>query len=219
MKRIFRSVFALVLVCCTLLAIPATANAAGGTVTYDGKAQKFIFEPGSRYSPTDLFNKDFKGVMPGDHITETIEIKNTNLFGKHIKVYMRALGAQQNTDDFLHQMTLTVKRVGKSSDKDLFQAPADETAQLTDWVLLGTVYKGGKITLDVTLNVPIEMDNEYANQIGYLDWEFKVEEIPDDPNAPKTGDTFPLLVMITVMALSIAALAVLFVYTRKRKSR
>lgn len=217
MKRIFRSVFALVLVCCTLLVIPATANAAGGTVTYDGKAQKFIFEPGSSYSPTDLFTNDFKGVMPGDHITETIEIKNTNLFAKHIKVYMRALGAQENTDDFLHQMTLTVKQSGKSSD--LFKAPADETAQLTDWVLLGTVYRGGKITLEVTLDVPIEMDNEFANKIGYLDWEFKVEEIPHDPDAPKTGDTFPLVLLISVMTVSLAALVILFVYTKKRKAR
>lgn len=217
MKRIFRSVFALLLVCCTLLAIPATANAAGGTVTYDGKAQKFLFEPGSRYSPTDLFTNDFKGVMPGDHITETIEIRNTNLFAKHIKVYMRALGAQENTDDFLHQMTLTVKQSGKSSD--LFKAPADETAQLTDWVLLGTVYRGGKITLEVTLDVPIEMDNEFANKIGYLDWEFKVEEIPHDPDAPKTGDTFPLMILISVMTVSLAALVILFVYTKKRKAR
>ena len=217
MKRIFRSVFALVLVCCTLLAVPATANAAGGTVTYDGKAQKFIFEPGSSYSPTDLFTNDFKGVMPGDHITETIEIKNTNLFAKHIKVYMRALGAQRNTDDFLHQMTLTVKQSGKSSD--LFKAPADQTAQLTDWVLLGTVYRGGKITLEVTLDVPMEMDNEYSNKIGYLDWEFKVEEIPHDPDAPKTGDTFPLVILISVMTVSLAALLILFVYTKKRKAR
>lgn len=217
MKRIFRSVFALVLVCCTLLAIPATANAAGGTVTYDGKAQKFIFEPGSSYSPTDLFTNDFKGVMPGDHITETIEIRNTNLFAKHIKVYMRALGAKENTDAFLHQMTLTVKQSGKSSD--LFKAPADETAQLTDWVLLGTVYRGGKITLEVTLDVPIEMDNEFANKIGYLDWEFKVEEIPHDPDAPKTGDTFPLMILISVMTVSLAALVILFVYSKKRKAR
>lgn len=217
MKRIFRSVFALLLVCCTLLAIPATANAAGGTVTYDGKAQKFIFEPGSSYSPTDLFTNDFKGVMPGDHITETIEIRNTNLFAKHIKVYMRALGAKENTDAFLHQMTLTVKQSGKSSD--LFKAPADETAQLTDWVLLGTVYRGGKITLEVTLDVPIEMDNEFANKIGYLDWEFKVEEIPHDPDAPKTGDTFPLMILISVMTVSLAALVILFVYTKKRKAR
>lgn len=217
MKRIFRSVFALLLVCCTLLAIPATANAVGGTVTYDGKAQKFLFAPGGGPLDTNLFTNDFKGVMPGDHITETIEIRNTNLFAKHIKVYMRALGAKENTDAFLHEMTLTVKQSGKSSD--LFKAPADETAQLTDWVLLGTVYRGGKITLEVTLDVPIEMDNEFANKIGYLDWEFKVEEIPHDPDAPKTGDTFPLMILISVMTVSLAALVILFVYTKKRKAR
>ena len=63
------------------------------------------------------------------------------------------------------------------------------------------------------------MDNEYANRIGYLDWEFKVEEIPHDPDAPKTGDTFPLMILISVMTVSLSALVILFVYTKKRKAR
>lgn len=216
MKRIFRSVFALLLVCCTLLAIPATAMAAGGTVTYDGKAQKFIFGPGGTKSPTDLF-PGFKDVMPGDKLTDQIVIKNTGLFSKHIRVYIRAKGGQQNTDDFLSQMTLTVKQIGKTEDKELFQAPADETAQLKDWVFLGTVYSRGEITLEVTLNVPIEMDNDFANRIGYLDWEFKVEEIPHE--GPKTGDTSHILLLTVVMTASLAALVVLFVFSRKRKAR
>ena len=69
MKRIFRSVFALILVCYTLLTIPITASAADGTVTYDGKAREFKFKPGSTYSETDLF-PNFKNVMPGDKLTQ-----------------------------------------------------------------------------------------------------------------------------------------------------
>ena len=41
-----------------------------------------------------------------------------------IKVYMRSLGAQENTDDFLSQMNLTVQQ---KDDSILFAAPADET--------------------------------------------------------------------------------------------
>ena len=53
-----------------LLSMTVTASAAG-TVTYNGTAQKFIFEPGSNQSPTDLFS-DFKNVMPGDSLTQKI---------------------------------------------------------------------------------------------------------------------------------------------------
>lgn len=209
MKKLISSLLALLVI--FSLAVPALA--AGGTVTYDGNAQKFIFAPGSKQSPTDLFT-EFKNVMPGDQLTEKIEINNTGLFNKHIKVYIRAKGAQLQTDEFLSQMKLTVKHEDK--DSNLFEAPADETAQLKDWVLLGTIYKGGKITLDVTLTVPIEMKNDWAEQTGYLDWEFKVEEIEENPN--KTGDTFPLVFLTGVMVISLAAVMVLLFTVKKRRS-
>ena len=216
MKRFFRSVFALVLVCCTLLTIPITAAADNGTVTYDGKAREFKFKPGSIYSETDLF-PNFKNVMPGDTLTQQIVINNTGLTSKHIKVYLRSLGATEN-EAFLNQMELTVTKSGK--DTVYFKAPADETAQLTDWKLLGTIYKGGKITLDLTLKVPIEMGNDFQQNIGKLDWEFKVDEIPHDPDAPKTGDTSHIYLLITIMVVCLVALIVLFaVYRKKRKNR
>ena len=181
-----------------------------GSVTYEGKANQFIFEPGSDYSPTDLFT-NFKGVMPGDSLVEHITVTNAKSTGMKIKIYMRALGAQEGTDEFLKQMTLTVQ---KNADAVLFEAPSNETAQLTDWVLLGTLSAGGEATLDVTLNVPIEMGNEFANQIGYLDWQFKIEEIPDPP---KTGDDANLMLYGAVALVSLVALtAILVVYKRKK---
>ena len=211
MKKMFSFLMSILLV--MGLAVQAHAT---GSVTYDGDANKFIFAPGSSYSPTDLFS-DFKSVMPGDTLTEQILINNDTSNKVKIKVYMRSLGAQENTDDFLSQMNLTVEQ---KDDSILFAAPADETAQLTDWVYLGTVYSGGEITLDVTLEVPITMGNDYQNEIGYIDWEFKVEELPiesTDPQPPQTGDTSNLFLYAGLMIFSFAALIILILGKRRKQ--
>ena len=211
MKRV-----SMILLCLLLIASSAVTVFAAGTVTYDGAARKFIFEPGSNQSPTDLFS-DFKNVMPGDSLTQKILIRNDRSNEVKIKLYIRSQGAQQGTDAFLSQMNLTVKQDG---DSIMFAAPANETAQLTDWVYLGTIYSGGEITLDVTLDVPITIGNEFQEQIGFVDWQFKVEELPvepTDPTPPKTGDNFSLPLYIGLMAFSIAGLFVLLL-TKKRKA-
>ena len=213
MKKLFSSILVLLLV----LSLATTAFATG-SVSYEGSSKEFIFAPGSKYSPTDLFS-NFKDVVPGDTLTEQIVIKNDTSKKVKIKLYMRSLGAQENTDDFLSQMNLTVKQVGNSI---LFAAPADETAQLSGWTYLGTIYSGGEITLNVTLEVPITMGNEFADDLGYIDWQFKVEELPvspDDPRPPKTGDESNIFLYGGLMMFSLAALVVLLLTAKRKKEQ
>ena len=213
MKKRFLAIL-MVLALCLSIAPAAFADA---SVSYKGSADKFVFTPGSEYSPTDLF-ENFKDVMPGDTLTQQIEVKNAVKNDVKIKLYVRALGADANSEGFLNQMDLTVKAADGS---ELFATPAGETAQLTDWVCLGTFYSGAKTTLDVTLNVPIEMGNDYANQIGTLDWEFAVEELPvepTDPVGPKTGDDTPVALYAAICAVCAGAVVFLFA-TRKRKEQ
>lgn len=201
-----------------LLIMAMTLSAlASGTVTYDGDAQKFIFEPGSKYSPTDLFS-EFKGVMPGDKLTQLVQIKNDTSNEVKIKLYMRALGAKEGSEEFLSQLKLQVSQAGESN---LFDAPADQTAQLTEWVYLGTFYSGAEIDLNLTLEVPITLGNEYQDAIGYLDWQFKVEELPiepDDPLPPETGDTSSMVLYGALAAVSGLMLIVVAVLLWRRKT-
>lgn len=229
-KRICTMLLSLALLTGLNLAAPNLIALAAGSVTYDGNAQKFIFAPGSEYSPTDLFTK-FKNVMPGDSLTEQLVIRNNATDSTDIRVYMRSLGAQKDTDDFLAQLSLTVQQNG---DSKLFEAPANETAQLTDWVCLGTIYSGGEIALDVTLNVPITMGNDYQDNIGYIDWQFKIEELPIEPDnpqpdkpqppieteglqPPETGDTSN--VMLYIVLACVAGAAFLLLIKRRCKKR
>ena len=219
MKRLMK--ISTLLICLLLLSSWGTKVFASGSVTFDGNADEFIFAPGTDDSPTNLFD-GFQQVMPGDTLTQQVVIKNDPDGGVKVKVYLRSLGAQEGTDEFLSQLTMIVKQADESI---LFSAPADEPAQLNDWVYLGTAYAGAEITLDVILSVPLSLGNEFQKQIGYIDWEFKVEEIPSEPSDPQppqgsvdTGDSNEWGVYVGLMAVSLSAMLILlFVYKKQER--
>lgn len=195
------------------------ASAADGKVTYSGNAGNFVFEPGTERSLTDLF-PNFKGVMPGDTLTQKITVKNDANDKVKVKIYMRSLGAQEDSKEFLSKLALRVKQSEENEMAYMFDAAASETAQLTDWVCLGTLYSGGVVNLDVILDVPVELDNQFQNQIGFLDWEFMIEEFPaepDDPKPPQTGDTAMLGLWIGGAVLSASAIIILLIMKKKAR--
>jgi len=215
MKRIITAITAVML----LAVMPLNAIAADGKAIYDGKAQEFIFEPGSEYSPTDMF-ENFKDVMPGDSISQKITVRNDASNKVKVKIYMRSLGAHEDSVEFLNEMRLTVKKSQENEMAYMFDAAANETAQLTDWVCLGTLYSGGEVNLDVVLDVPKEMDNYYQEKIGYLDWEFKIEEFPieeKDPKPPQTGDNRNIVLWIAVAGCSAVVMLVLVILLKRKK--
>ena len=215
-----KKIVALLAVLALALSAVLPVYAAEGKVTYDGEAQDFVFEPGSEHSLTDLF-PNFKDVMPGDSLTQKITVKNDASKEVKVKIYMRSLGAHEDSVEFLSQLGLKVKTSEENEMAYMFDAAANETAQLTDWVLLGTLYSGGKVDLDVTLTVPVDLDNEFQEKIGYLDWEFKVEEFPiekDDPKPP-TGDDSNLGWYLLLAIGSLSVIVILLAWRKKDRER
>lgn len=211
--------FVCLFVCALLLISMAhPAMAQDGQVTYDGDAQEFIFSPGSDYSPTDLF-PDLKSVMPGDTRTQRITVKNDASNQVKVDIYLKAYGAQPMGADFLSQLHLTVEKADDPGNY-MFNAAADQPAQLGDWVKLGTLYSGGQVDLIVTLHVPTTLGNEYQDAVGKIDWAFKVEEFPiedTDPESPETGDNADTALWLIGLMLSAAGFVTLILLYRKER--
>lgn len=214
-----KKIITLLITFALFLSSTMTVFAAYGKVTYSGNAGNFVFEPGGEHSLTDLF-PNFKGVMPGDTLTQKITVKNDANNKVKVKIYMRSLGAHEDSVEFLSRLGLKVDKSEENEMAYMFDAAADEKAQLTDWVCLGTLYSGGEVNLDVTLDVPVELDNEFQNKIGYLDWEFMIEEFPveeGDPKPPQTGDNSNMGLWFTIMICSLIMMIILLVWRKKDK--
>ena len=184
MKRIFSFLTVLLV----LLTLAAPAFAAESTVTWQGQEKGFGFAPGSEYTTSDLFG-NFKGVMPGDCLTETITLKNTATDSDYIRLYLRAVAHGEDTAtsdsgetavtmvEFLSQLTLRVYH----GEALLYEASPDKTAGLTENVFLSQLASGESTTLKAELEVPLTLSNAYANCLGEVDWVFTAEQF----QAPK----------------------------------
>ncbi len=203
MKKTFLILLAL------LLLVGAGAQAAS-LVRYEGGAEEFVFLPGTAYSENDLFD-NYKMVMPGDVLTQRITIRNNS--GKPVRIYLRAEKVDAQYEEFLSRINLQVS----AKDGQIFDAAASETGQLTENTLLGTFRKGGVTDLVLTLTVPYDLGNEFMCTMGVVPWTFLVEEVPEDPTTPQTGDPFDLATWLLAAGMILAAIGwVLWKMKRQR---
>ena len=213
--------FVLLTVLATLLLGTSTAWAVDGHVTYDGNAREFVFAPGSSYSPTDLF-PDLKGVMPGDTRTQNITVKNDSTKNVRANIYLRSEYADDQSRDFLSQLQFTLN-VGNNNGQAYMFSPAGTLTPDNDgWVLLGTLYSGGEVDLSLLLTVPTDLDNQYMDRIGTVDWTFKVEELdvtPSDPQPPpKTGEAQTWSILLGIAAAALMVIFAVTVGTQRRRT-
>lgn len=206
--RRFLNLFVTLLVVLAL----ATSAMAASTVTYKNGAENYIDVPGG-----DLFSS-FKDVMPGDTLTQQITVKNDT--DAAIKVSLRSLGADEAAKALLSQMTLKVQ----SKDGAEFLNDTELLLGADDWKPLGTIPAGkDEVVLDLTLEVPVTLGNEFQDASGTITWEFAVEEIPEpttEPTEPNdsvpTGDNSQLLLYVGLLLLSLLALILLLTQRKKK---
>lgn len=198
MKKL-KNIGTLLIAIIVVFSLCVTVYAADPAVTFEN-GKIFAFAPGSVYTDTDLFD-GFKGVMPGDVITETVVFTNNADDYDYVNLYIRAVLHDENGNpisvkvleeltaderrgenseleymkDFLSQLTLKVWKGDKATGKLIYEASPDETDGLSDNKFLGKYYAGENVTLTAELTVPITLGNEYADRIGEVDWVFLIE--------------------------------------------
>lgn len=239
-----KKVLSFLLAALLLFALSVPAFADSSSVTYEGGAEKYVFLPGSDFSDTDLF-QNFKGLMPGDTVSQDITVKSTLKGNYYVKIYLKAVphvegaktvdegkindpvldydktlrdAAQKvpTMEDFLHQLSMTVVMDGK----EIYSASPDELGGLSDWVVLGYFFSGDEKTLTVNLSVPIELGNEYALRAGEVDWVFKAEEYPYTPDlSPRTGDTSNIVLFAGLMLAALIGISAIVFFLRKKKKQ
>jgi len=178
-------------------------------VGYEGGAAKFVFLPGSKYEDTDLF-ENFKNVLPGDVLTQKITVRNGT--DGRVRIFLRAEPVDELHAEFLNRLELTVD----TKTREIFDAAAGETAQLTENTLIGSFRAKGSTELTVTLTVPKDLENKFMGTMGIVPWTFIAEEIPDD-ETPDTGDWFEMGVWVLAAAMIIGAIVIVLIMQRKRR--
>ena len=144
--------------------------------------------------------------MPGDSLTEEINIRNATNDCDYVKIYLKAAKHENSSEvqapvlekenistmeDFLSQLSMKVTNNGEV----IYEASPDQLDGLSDYVSLGKYNPGDSSTLNITLNIPIELGNKYMHRVGEVDWVFMAEcyvneDIiePDNPDTPVTPD-------------------------------
>ncbi len=169
------------------LTVFSLANGNQPTVTYDHKEKGFIFDNVTKVEGNEYPNlfTELAELMPGDSRDQDIRVQVKNLSGGTAYMYLRTEDmwadkpqeiTQTEADAYaalMEQITLTVKQ----GDKVLAEG------DLSKGVLLGKLRNNDKVDLNVTVEVPIEMGNEFQNFHGEIGWVFTAE-YHNDPVKP-----------------------------------
>lgn len=229
MKKIISLVVAIILCVC----IGTTAFAADDSfcsVNYTNASQ-FIFNPNGG----DLF-KNFKGVMPGDELSQDIVIAN-QLATRTVTIYLRA-EIDESYKDFLDNVEIEVSlNKHDLGERTLAKNKASEAGNLEKNVCLGTYAPGEQGELKVKIKVDKNMGNEFKNAVGVIEWIFSAEEgeepttkkptpkppVTEKPSkptpSPDTGSSDKIGAVLGIVAGIAGLVAIALVFGKKKNSK
>jgi len=235
MKKISKFLSAVALSAALCVSSAGAAFADDSTVTFENRNEVFTFAPGSEWTASDLFD-GFKGVMPGDKLTEEVTISNES--AETVRIYMHAaphgvdnalsdsVAAAETVESMREFLSVFSMRVYNGSQLIYGGVPDSASNGLEAPVLLGEFAPGDEAVLRVELEADIDkMTDDYANRVGEVDWVFTVEEVPEplpetggDRSLSQTGDDMPIIALaVAVVAAACILFVAVFALRRSRR--
>jgi len=149
-----------------VLAANDSDTVSGPAVIYTEATNAITFS-GTAANNTDLF-PNFKRLVPGDYVKQTITLVTARANADDCTFSMKAA---DNSDqaEFLDYLYLTVQKDGEV----VASGQAAPGAGLTQWVELGTLAPGERMTVTVSLYVDKDMGNDFQNYKGKIRWMFR----------------------------------------------
>lgn len=165
---------------------------------YDGRQKEFSFV---NVKDGDLF-QNFKKVMPGDTISQTVVIKGENIETKADLYLLSETEGNIKTSDDIDIM------IFKDSEL-LFNSSLNNSENPSKNTLLHTFSGDEDIELLVVLKVPVTVGNEVAGKMESVKWTFAVQEAGDMylPENPKTGDSNEIILYVLIAIISLVGIS------------
>lgn len=145
-------------------------------ILYDSQKKTFI------HGKVESHTLNFTGVMPGDLLEKTFSVGNSGQGSNPVRLYFR-LKKYDKTEGAL----LTRCHMNFSSDDGivLYDNEDPDKSVEDEWIFLGQFQPGKLVKLGLSVDVPIELGNEYMNQEAKLVFDFMAEE---EDKTPEEGD-------------------------------
>lgn len=192
MKKRIRKILAALLTFTLMFSLVNFTVAAADSdpaVVYDVSTQKFSFENAKVYQHTeegahehpqnvDLFGDRMKNMMPGDEVTQQIQVRVDNLGSSTVTMYLKAENPNADYDALTSDSHVSLEV--KSGD-DVYTGDLFKGVKLADFE--GSL---SQKTIDVTLRIDKEASDQevLGNLTAEVDWVFTVQVTSGGSSGP-----------------------------------
>lgn len=191
-------VFIVGLLLCLVL-LPNSVNAAEQPqVKYNARTHRFQLE---HVNGSDLF-VDFKGVMPGDHLTTVIDVATVNIKNP-VRIYL-------DSEEEVIPIALESVRIRVESDGEvLSEDTLGQALNKGNRIFIHEFKQSGLKEVSVTLSVPETVGNEAADLEQPIRWEWIAQEAEGEYSSVQTGDNQSIYLWVVVCLCCVGIISVL----------
>ena len=175
-----------------LFSFAATAYAADASATYNGSYVGTLFS----FAPNDgtgLF-PNFQNMMPGETYTQNVTVSNASY--ERIELFLKGEPVSESKAGLFDKITMEIRKQDGTllvSERVSSAWPQNGVAtNAGTFLYLGRFSAGDAETLTVTMKLPVDLNNDYMDAVGKVNWVFQADVYMPDDGGDNDGPRLPL---------------------------